>query len=102
MGAAPKRIDGARVLFHIRAMAENEKFGTMFYINGRTDSICGLAICRYSDEKETIYLFICDEHWQIIGDLSYKSVQEAIDDAMRYYGTNRNKWIKTKFKKRPQ
>lgn len=94
MGKVPKRIDGARVLYHTSVEADQDGFGCFTYTGGQQERIAGLAVCRYSDNKKIIFLFLCNEAWEIIGDLQYETVNAAIEDATRYYGGSASGWIK--------
>lgn len=44
------------------------------------DIVAKLAIARY-DNSSDIYLFYCDEQWEVVADTCHASVQEAIAQA---------------------
>lgn len=96
MVKAPKKIDGARVLFHTCANDEIDGFGTVYYKDGSHEKITGLAICRYSNDKKTIFLFVCSNDWKVVGDMQYQEVNDAINDALRFYGGSTSGWVKTR------
>ncbi|HEX19764.1 MAG TPA: hypothetical protein ENG78_02965 [Acidiferrobacteraceae bacterium] len=95
MVKVPKKIDGARVLFHTCANDEADGFGIVSYKDGSYENISGLAICRYSNDKKTIFLFVCNDDWNVVGDMQYQEVNDAIDDALRFYGGSASGWVKT-------
>ena len=72
-------LDGAKVLLKTRNDSNNS-FGRV----GKK-TITALAICEYRDSPGEIYLFACDRHWKVVGDLLYSSVEEAQSDAESYY-----------------
>ncbi len=96
MVKAPKKIDGARVLFHTCASDDTDGFGTVNYKDGSHDRIAGLAICRYSNDKKTILLFVCGDGWKVVGDMQYQDVKGAMDDATKYFGGSPSGWVKVK------
>ena len=54
--------------------------------------ISGLAICQYPATLHEVYLFACDRHWNVIGDLVYSSVEAAKVDAERFYEVTSIAW----------
>ena len=80
-------LDGAKVLFKTRNDS-NYSFG-----RAGNKTITALAICEYRDAPGEIYLFACDRHWKVVGDLLYSSVEEAKSDAESYYKVSPIVWV---------
>ncbi|GMQ91497.1 MAG: hypothetical protein BMS9Abin11_0806 [Gammaproteobacteria bacterium] len=95
----PKKIDGARVLLHTCVSDDIDGFGTVNYMDGSHEKIAGLAICRYSNNKKAIFLFVCNDDWKVVGDIQYQEINDAIEDALRFYGGSPSGWVKVKKKK---
>ena len=54
--------------------------------------ITALAICEYPDAPGAIYVFACDRHWNVVGDLLYSSIEEAKKAAESYYEVSPIAW----------
>ena len=80
-------LDGASVLFKTTNDPSNN-FG-----RAGKKRITALAICQYQNDPGEIYIFACDRHWKVVGDLSFSSVEEAKKDAERYYDVSPIIWI---------
>ncbi|MDH3375965.1 MAG: hypothetical protein OEQ39_03235 [Gammaproteobacteria bacterium] len=87
MAASIAELDGANVLFKTSNSPSNN-FG-----RAGKKRITALAICEYQDAPGEIYLFACDRHWKVIGDLLYSSVQEAKNGAESYYEATSINWM---------
>ncbi len=80
----PNHLDGAKVLFTAAGV---------FGVADEDTPIVGLAIARYDDERSNAYyLFASDSQWNVVGDLLYASIQEAQQDAERYYDVSPIQW----------
>jgi len=53
----------------------------------------GLAICQYPDDPSVTYVFACDRHWKVVGDLAFSSVTEAKFGALEYYEQADIQWL---------
>jgi hypothetical protein len=82
-----KQLDGAKVLFKIK----NDR-SRCFGLVGRR-RITALAICQYPDDPSVTYVFACDRHWKVVGDLAFSSVTEAKASALEYYGQADIQWL---------
>ncbi len=88
----PTELDGATLLY-FTVTTDGGDFGVAHDLDADQDiPIVSLAICRYSDSPEQVYLFACDANWTVRGDLLYDSVEEAKSDAERYYETGPLTW----------
>ena len=89
----PKELDGAAVFWFTPPRPE-KNYGFVHYVDENRDgTISALAICQYSG-SDAAYVFACNAHWQVIGDLLYYSVEEAKKDAERYYNDGRSiNWV---------
>ncbi|MBU1412040.1 ADP-ribosylglycohydrolase family protein, partial [Myxococcota bacterium] len=88
----PTELDGAALLY-FTVTTDGGDFGVAHDLDADQDiPIVSLAICRYSDSPEQVYLFACDANWTVRGDLLYDSVEEAKSDAERYYETGPLTW----------
>ncbi|MFS1514405.1 hypothetical protein VQL36_18545 [Chengkuizengella sp. SCS-71B] len=89
-------LDGAKVIQYTSNSVSN-KFGTVGIINEKDEIIDGLlitamAICQYVGSDE-YYLFSCDLHWEVIGDIDCESLEEARDIAKNSFNVNYENWI---------
>jgi hypothetical protein len=88
--APPSTLDGARVLYW--AWSGDEIFGQVNFTNGSLFAkIHGLAICKY--ETGPIYLFSCNEDWEVVGDYDFESVVKAKDHVSSQYGNQGIRWF---------
>jgi hypothetical protein len=87
---APEKLDDAKVIEY--AFPSCEGFGVHRDINGNEVEISSIAVATYGDDQ--FYLFSCDSNWNVIGDLVYDSVEEAKDDALRWYAVSEIQWNK--------
>ena len=84
MTPPPSTLDGAEVLFWF-----SRNTPIYFIKEGESEHpITAMAICRYgkniaSDEK--YYLFKCDVDWNVIMDMDYRSVEEAMAAATQWH-----------------
>ncbi len=90
MDPHPARIDGARVLAVVHITPPVTARGTTLHrVN---DEVVGpfaaLAIAQY-EEDENVYLFYCDQQWNVITDICRDSVDAAKGQAaFEYDGIN--------------
>lgn len=80
-------LEGARVLFKTKNDPAND-FGRAGKMK-----ITALAVCEYPDAPGQVYLFACDRHWKVIGDLLYSSAEQAKAEAERIYARSPIVWI---------
>ena len=79
----PQELDGAKVIKW--AWSGHKPFGFVGNEdNTERESIYGLAICSYGDDKG-IYRFSCDRNWETIQDGFYDTVEEAIEQLPDQY-----------------
>jgi hypothetical protein len=80
----PNYLDGAKVFFTATGV---------FGVADDATPIVGLAIARYDDDRlDAVYLLACDSQWKVVGDLLYASIQEAQQDAERFYDVSPIQW----------
>jgi len=87
MSTSILELEGARVLFKTR----NDP--TIDLGRAGKAQITALAICEYPNAPGQIYVFACDRHWKVVGDLLYSSVDEAKAGAERYYEVSPSAWF---------
>ena len=76
-------LDGAQVICQAHG-----NFG-----RGNNDEIIvKLALARYDDWKDVVYLFACNAEDVVVGDLQYSSVDGAKRDALRFYDMDEILW----------
>ncbi len=82
----PRTLDGATVLYacpldeHVQPTGRHS-----IHLEDGTNSIpANVAICRY-DHASTIYRFYCDAAWEVVTDMDYSSIEEAIDTIEQDY-----------------
>jgi hypothetical protein len=85
MPFAPSTIDGAEVLLTADIGAARRTGRTRHVVDGavRTD-VSHLAIARYPGGDE-VYLFSCDDAWEVVTDTCHDDVREALDQARFEY-----------------
>ncbi len=72
----PTHLDNAKVLQW--AWSGDKPFGVVYSSDGAEDiKIYGLAICQY-EGSSTFYRFSCDQHWNVMQDMDYETIEEAI------------------------
>ena len=75
----PSRLDGAIVLYYC-LLDERVKPSGVHSIrleDGSSFVPTRAAICQYEGDSN-IYRFYCDDQWQVITDMSYASLEEAV------------------------
>jgi hypothetical protein len=92
MKERPTKLDGAALL-HFTMAADGSDLGIVRDLDADQEiAIQALAICRYADSSDQVYLFACDANWTVRGDLLYDSVEDAKSDAERYFETGPLSW----------
>jgi hypothetical protein len=91
MRRPPSSLDGADVLFW--AWSGDDPFFAMKDTEGsHVADIFGLAICRYAKSNQ-IYIFSCDQNWEVQGDSVWDTPEEAMAVRSTQYDTRRVRWI---------
>ena len=83
MKAPPPMLDGAHVLLWT---SRAEPFYTIWEGYVRHE-IVAMAVCRYArptGSSEQVYLFKCDGEWNVLGDMDYVSIDEAVAAATQW------------------
>ena len=81
----PSQVDGANVIAFATLPRETASAGTEHQVFGETVSLSGLLLGQYNGSSQ-IYLFYCDEHWNVITDTLHDSVDEAVEQARFEFG----------------
>ncbi len=77
---APAELDGAEVfMFAPVGAAQRPTGATVHSVTGFASVVRGLALARY--EAGAVYLFYCDEEWNVVSDTWHANVEDAIDQA---------------------
>jgi hypothetical protein len=76
----PLTLDGAMVLYSCSLGPPVQPTGrhAIHQEDGSISIPANVAICRYPDNL-TIYRFYCDDNWNVVTDMDYPSVEEAIE-----------------------
>ncbi len=82
-----KELDGAKILLKTKN-DRSQCFGLV-----GSSRITALAICQYAAEPSVTYVFACDRHWKVVGDLAFSSVTEAKAGALEYYEQTNIEWL---------
>lgn len=82
MKPAPERIGGARVLRWTSIDDRHKPTGNCRHtVAGKVRGpAAGLAICRH-DGEQAVYLFGCDEDWNVVTDTWHETLQDALKQA---------------------
>ncbi len=83
MSEPPKLIDGARVLaFAVITPDVFPTGSTTHRAKGEVQGLAtGLAIARYDNREDVVYLFSCNSEWQVFTDTCHLSLDQAYDQA---------------------
>jgi hypothetical protein len=90
MVAPPSHLDGARVLRY--AISQR---GGFYHVGNEAQvqvPVAAMAICRY-DGSEIVYLFKCATDWEVIHDMDWASVDEAMQIAAQQAEGETPEWI---------
>lgn len=78
----PPTLDGATVRYVADVAALHPTGNTRHVVTGeRVERFAALAICRYDDPGEGVYLFYCDDAWNVVTDTLHESVAAAEEQA---------------------
>jgi hypothetical protein len=82
----PQTLDGAVVLYFCSLDHCVQPTGrhSIQLEDGSIYTPTNVAICRY-DYDPTIYRFYCDDGWEVVTDMDYTSIEEAIDTVEQDY-----------------
>ncbi|ANZ36242.1 hypothetical protein BBK82_09385 [Lentzea guizhouensis] len=79
-GEPPRELDGARVFgYALVGPAHTHTGRTVHSVTNFADVVCGLALAQY--DEDAIYLFYCDEEWNVVSDTCHSSEQDAVAQA---------------------
>ena len=83
----PEMLDGARVL-QFASLAGVQMTGRSRHIVNGVELIDfdALAIARYDDEPESIYLLYCDRDWRVLSETRHDDTADAINHAYFEFG----------------
>jgi hypothetical protein len=87
MSQPPKLLDGARVL-QFASLAQAQPTGnTMHVVHGVVaNRFAAVAIAKYDEDARGVYLFYCDDDWNVITDTLHEDVSSAIQQANFEFG----------------
>jgi hypothetical protein len=86
MTPPPKLLDGAKVLQVASLTGIKPTGATRHFVKGeQISSFVNIALARYEDQSG-IYLFYCDEDWNVITDTYHSTVDDAIGQAEYEFG----------------
>lgn len=86
----PGILDGAEVPYYI----PHDDFGAIYWDNGEVAHyVKYLAICKYPNENNEFYLFLCDEQHEVVGDSLWDSIEMCMGVANSSRG-GQILWIK--------
>ena len=93
METPPVVLDGARVMaFALLAPPVLARGATLPQVNGvDVGPFAAVAICKY-DGDVNIYLFYCDETWNVVTDTCHESVELAKRQAAFEFGGIDSHW----------
>jgi len=100
----PEYLDGARVLYWTPIDARHNRTGqTRHYADGELQTdFKGLAIAAYEAStgipKQEVYLFYCDETWEVQNDTYHNSIEAAKEQAEFEYTGTKSTWIEKRIK----
>jgi hypothetical protein len=82
----PSQLDGANVLYFCRLDERVRPSGrhTINLEDGVLYAPAYAAVCQYKG-REDVYRFYCDDQWQVVTDMNYSSVEEAVADIENGY-----------------
>ena len=87
MDHPPEFLDGARVLQYASLARSQPSGKTRHVVEGSEISrFASLAIARYDSGSEGVYLFYCDEQWNVVTDTLHEDVASAIQQANFEFG----------------
>lgn len=76
----PSELDGAEVfMFALVGAAQRPTGATVHSVTGFSEVFRGLALARY--EENEVYLFYCDEEWNVVSDTWHANVEDAMAQA---------------------
>ena len=86
MEQPPEILDGARVL-QFASLSHSQPTGAAWHVvDGVVVSrFAGLAVARY-DNNPSVYLFYCDDDWNVVTDTQHEDVSSAIQQANFEFG----------------
>jgi hypothetical protein len=87
METPPEALDGARVL-QFASLARSQPTGrTRHVVEGaQVSRFAAVAIARYEDRPNGVYLFYCDQDWNVVTDTWHADVAHAIAQANFEFG----------------
>jgi hypothetical protein len=82
----PEFLDGARVLQFASLSLWQPTGGTRHVVDGvGVNRFAALAVARY-DNDPSVYLFYCDDDWNVVADTQHEDVPSAIQQANFEFG----------------
>jgi hypothetical protein len=87
MWSPPVFLDNARVL-QFASLARSQPTGKTRHVVGGVEDrdFAALAITRYDDDPQGVYLFYCDRSWRVVTDTWHEDVGAAIRQANFEFG----------------
>jgi hypothetical protein len=83
----PEILDGARVLQFASLSRAHPTGKTRHVVAGaEVSTFAALAIARYDDDPNGVYLFYCDSNWNVITDTWHENVAAAVGQANFEFG----------------
>lgn len=76
----PRELDGAEVSQFALIGTVQTPTGNTFHFGDFPKVVRGLALASY-DQEESVYLFYCDEEWNVLTDTCHSSAEDAIRQA---------------------
>ncbi len=95
MKKPPQELDGAKVLLWAILGEENEKTGAVrLYADGQEQTkFSGLALAQYEKNQNSgVYLFYCNQEWEVENDSLYGDLEEAKSEAERQFIGLADRW----------
>ena len=83
----PEILDRARVL-QFASLARSQPTGKTRHVVGGAEitGFAAVAIARYDDEPNGVYLFYCDRDWNVITDTRHEDIAAALAQADFEFG----------------
>ena len=53
---------------------------------GQVSDVAGVAIARYDEDPTGVYLFYCDQSWDVITDTRHENLASAVEQANFEFG----------------
>lgn len=97
MNKPPRELDGAKVLLWAVLRKENTKTDAMrLYADGKEQTeFSGIALAQFQKNRDSgVYLFYCDQEWEVENDSLYRDLEEAKAEAERQFTGLSNRWEK--------